>query len=118
MISGAHVIVYSKNAEADRAFFRDILQFASLDVGHGCVIGTSKGLEFSRTTIDPFCADTVAHKLCGYHFNRRDKRRADKNTCSCFALDSAGAGLQGLQSQRCREQTRRRSSSHRIFPRK
>ena len=25
MISGAHVIVYSKNAEADRAFFRDVL---------------------------------------------------------------------------------------------
>ena len=23
MISGAHVIVYSKNAEADRAFFRE-----------------------------------------------------------------------------------------------
>lgn len=27
MISGAHVIVYSKNAEADRAFFRDVLGF-------------------------------------------------------------------------------------------
>ena len=24
MISGAHVVVYSKNTEADRAFFRDI----------------------------------------------------------------------------------------------
>jgi len=29
MISGAHVIVYSKNAEADRAFFRDVLGFKS-----------------------------------------------------------------------------------------
>ncbi len=28
MISGAHVIVYSKDAEADRAFFRDDLGFA------------------------------------------------------------------------------------------
>jgi hypothetical protein len=38
MISGTHVIVYSKNAEADRAFFRDVLQFASVDAGHGWLI--------------------------------------------------------------------------------
>jgi len=38
MISGAHLIVYSKNAEADRAFFRDVLQFASVDAGHGWLI--------------------------------------------------------------------------------
>jgi len=38
MISGAHVIVYSKNAEADRAFFRDVLRFASVDAGHGWLI--------------------------------------------------------------------------------
>ena len=35
MISGAHVIVYSKDAEADRAFFRDVLGFKSVDAGHG-----------------------------------------------------------------------------------
>jgi catechol 2,3-dioxygenase-like lactoylglutathione lyase family enzyme len=35
MIFGAHIIVYSKDAEADRAFFRDILGFASVDAGHG-----------------------------------------------------------------------------------
>src|SRR6202789_1621248 len=38
MISGAHVIVYSKNAEADRAFFRDVLGFHSVDAGHGWLI--------------------------------------------------------------------------------
>jgi catechol 2,3-dioxygenase-like lactoylglutathione lyase family enzyme len=38
MISGAHVIVYSKNAEADRAFFRDVLGFESVDAGHGWLI--------------------------------------------------------------------------------
>jgi catechol 2,3-dioxygenase-like lactoylglutathione lyase family enzyme len=38
MISGAHVIVYSKNAEADRAFFRDVLGFQSVDAGHGWLI--------------------------------------------------------------------------------
>ena len=35
MISGAHVILYSKDAEADRLFFRDTLHFPSVDAGHG-----------------------------------------------------------------------------------
>ena len=38
MISGAHVIVYTKDAEADRAFFRDVLEFKSVDAGHGWLI--------------------------------------------------------------------------------
>jgi hypothetical protein len=38
VISGTRVIVYSKNAEADRAFFRDLLGFKSADAGHGCLI--------------------------------------------------------------------------------
>jgi catechol 2,3-dioxygenase-like lactoylglutathione lyase family enzyme len=38
MISGAHVVVYSKNAEADRAFFRDVLGFKSVDAGNGWLI--------------------------------------------------------------------------------
>jgi catechol 2,3-dioxygenase-like lactoylglutathione lyase family enzyme len=38
MINGAHVVVYSKNAEADRDFFRDVLGFASVDAGHGWLI--------------------------------------------------------------------------------
>ena len=38
MIFGAHVILYSKDATADRAFLRDILGFASVDAGHGWLI--------------------------------------------------------------------------------
>ena len=38
MITGAHVIVYSKDPEADRAFFRDVLKFPSVDAGHGWLI--------------------------------------------------------------------------------
>ena len=38
MISGAHVILYSKDAEADRAFFRDVLRFPSVDAGQGWLI--------------------------------------------------------------------------------
>jgi len=38
MISGAHVVVYSNKAEVDRAFFRDVLGFKSVDAGHGWLI--------------------------------------------------------------------------------
>ena len=38
MIFGAHVILYSKDAMADRAFLRDILGFPSVDAGHGWLI--------------------------------------------------------------------------------
>lgn len=38
MISGAHVIVYSRDAEADRAFLRDVLGFPSVDAGRGWLI--------------------------------------------------------------------------------
>jgi hypothetical protein len=38
MIHGAHVIIYSKDAEADRGFFRDVLNYPSVDAGHGWLI--------------------------------------------------------------------------------
>lgn len=38
MIIGAHLLFYSKDAEADRAFLRDVLNFRSVDVGGGWLI--------------------------------------------------------------------------------
>jgi len=38
MITGAHVIVYSQDPELDRAFFRDVLEFSSVNAGHGWLI--------------------------------------------------------------------------------
>jgi catechol 2,3-dioxygenase-like lactoylglutathione lyase family enzyme len=38
MINGAHVIVYSRDAEADRDFLRDVLGFRWVDAGHGWLI--------------------------------------------------------------------------------
>ena len=38
MIIGAHVIIYSKDADADRAFIRDVLGFDSVDAGGGWLI--------------------------------------------------------------------------------
>jgi catechol 2,3-dioxygenase-like lactoylglutathione lyase family enzyme len=38
MITGLHALVYSKDAEATRGFFRDVLGFKHVDAGHGWLI--------------------------------------------------------------------------------
>jgi predicted enzyme related to lactoylglutathione lyase len=38
VIIGAHALIYTKNAEAMRAFFRDTLGFPSVDAGRGWLI--------------------------------------------------------------------------------
>lgn len=38
MINGGHVIIYSQDAEADRAFLRDLLEFPHVDAGGGWLI--------------------------------------------------------------------------------
>ena len=50
MITGAHAIIYSTDAEADRAFFRDVLQFPHVDVGGGWLIF---GLPPSEVAVHP-----------------------------------------------------------------
>lgn len=37
-VIGGHTILYSTNAEADRAFLRDVIGFPSVDVGSGWLI--------------------------------------------------------------------------------
>lgn len=38
MISGAHTVIYSKAPDADRAFFRDIIELENVDVGGGWLV--------------------------------------------------------------------------------
>ena len=38
MINGAHVIIYSKDADKDRNFIRDVSKFPYVDAGHGWLI--------------------------------------------------------------------------------
>src|SRR4051812_18841180 len=54
MINGAHAIIYSTNPEADRAFFRDVLGLANVDVGGGWLIF---GLPPAELAVHPADAD-------------------------------------------------------------
>ena len=50
MITGAHSIIYSRDADADRAFLRDVLKLPSVDVGGGWLIF---GLPPSEVAVHP-----------------------------------------------------------------
>jgi catechol 2,3-dioxygenase-like lactoylglutathione lyase family enzyme len=59
MINGAHVVLYTKNPEADRAFFRDVLKFDSVDAGHGWLIFALPPAEAAFHGME---SDDVKHK--------------------------------------------------------
>jgi catechol 2,3-dioxygenase-like lactoylglutathione lyase family enzyme len=60
MITGAHTIIYSKDGDADRAFFRDVLKFPHVDVGHGWLIF---GLPPSELAVHPAEGPGGTHEL-------------------------------------------------------
>jgi catechol 2,3-dioxygenase-like lactoylglutathione lyase family enzyme len=58
VITGAHVILYSKDADADREFLRDVLGFPHVDAGHGWLIFA---LPPAEVALHP--AEAPAHEL-------------------------------------------------------
>ena len=59
MITGAHAIIFSKDADADRAFFRDVLKLTHVDAGDGWLIF---GLPPSEVAVHP-ADENGAHEL-------------------------------------------------------
>ncbi len=59
MITGAHTILFTKDADRDRAFFRDVLGFPFVDAGHGWLIF---GLPPSEVACHPADGET-SHEL-------------------------------------------------------
>jgi hypothetical protein len=59
MIVGAHSIIYSKNAEADRVFLRDVLKLTHVDAGDGWLIF---GLPPAELAVHPSARNDV-HEL-------------------------------------------------------
>jgi len=66
MIIGAHFLLHSRDPEADRGFFRDVLGFPAVDVGHGWLIF---GMPPAEAAIHPFDADAAprhaGHEMLG-----------------------------------------------------
>jgi hypothetical protein len=73
MFNGAHFLLYSTNADADRAFFRDVLGFGNVDVGEGWLIFALPpaelavhpgGGEFVQAHADHSMAGVVLYLMC------------------------------------------------------
>jgi len=60
MTSGIHLIIYSKNAEADKVFFRDVLKLPHVDVRDGWLIF---GLPPAELAVHPSDEDDDKHEI-------------------------------------------------------
>jgi hypothetical protein len=66
MIIGAHFLLYSKDPEADRAFFRDVLGFRSTDAGQGWLIFALPPAELGIHPMDKeFSQQHASHPMLG-----------------------------------------------------
>ena len=59
MVNGAHVVIFSSDSDADRAFFREVLDLPSVDAGHGWLIF---GLPPAEIAVHP-ADDNDVHEL-------------------------------------------------------
>ena len=65
MIAGAHTILYAHDAEAARAFFRDVLELDSVDAGQGWLIFELPPGELAcHPTSDPVGNVTELYLMC------------------------------------------------------
>ena len=62
-IIGAHVLLYTPDAEALRAVFRDVFQFRHVDAGEGWLIFTLPPAELGIHPAEGEGASAVQHKL-------------------------------------------------------
>ena len=90
MINGTHMVIFSKNAEADKKFLKDVLELPNVDVGDNWLIF---GLPPSEVAVHPteseekheiylMCDDILEFK----------KELAEENI-SCSDIDDQGWGL-------------------------
>ncbi len=90
MINGVHALIYAKDADQARAFFRDVLRFPAADVGHGWLIFAMPPAELG---IHP-AGSEECHEL---YFMCDDVRKtmADLKAkgVECSPVTSAGWGL-------------------------
>jgi catechol 2,3-dioxygenase-like lactoylglutathione lyase family enzyme len=94
MITGAHFLLYSKDPDADRAFFRDILGFRFVDVGHGWLIFALPPSEiavhpsnesFVQVHADRHLLGAVLYLMCDDLREFIERLKTKKITCSPVA---------------------------------
>jgi hypothetical protein len=90
MITGAHAIIYSTNAEADRAFLRDVLAFSNVDVGHGWLIFA---LPPAEVAVHPGGRNDLHELYLMCDDIEAFMKRMTEHSITCSAIQSMGWGL-------------------------
>ena len=86
MIIGSHFLLYSTDADADRAFIRDVLSFAHVDAGGGWLIFALPPAEVAVHPDAKFRAEL--YLMC-------DDVRAEVR-----ALEAKGVSCEGIEQER------------------
>src|ERR1043165_2630595 len=93
MINGAHIVVYSRDAEADRAFIKNVLKFGYVDVHKGWLIFK---LPPSEMAVHPSDENDM-HEFY---------LMSDDLDAEMAALKKAGVACEGISPQAWGRQTR------------
>lgn len=90
MISGIHTIVYSKDAEADRKFFKDILKLPNVDVGDGWLIF---GLPPAEVAVHPNSKNNLHELYLMCDDIKAFVKKMATHKVKCSSVDDQGWGL-------------------------
>ncbi len=89
MTTGIHFVLYSKDAEADKKFFRDILKLINVDVGHGWLIF---GLPPSELAVHPSATNEQHEIYLMCDDIKKFVRQMTKQKIVCSEIQNQGWG--------------------------
>ena len=90
MILGAHIIVYSKHSDVDRAFFQDVLGLGHVDVGGGWLIF---GLPPAELAVHPGESNDVHELYLMCDDVEAFVARMAEHGIACTAIQNQGWGM-------------------------
>lgn len=90
MITGSHSIIYSKNPEKDREFFKNVLKLTNVDVGQGWLIF---GLPPSELAIHPGSKNNLHEFYLMVDDIEEFTKEMKKQKISCTPVKDHGWGL-------------------------
>lgn len=99
MFHGAHVVLYTADPAADRAFFRDVLEFPFVDAGHDWLIFKLPPAEVALHPLDSAAAGGPGHAMLGAELYlmcddlEATIERLKSKRVTCTAIDKAPWGV-------------------------
>jgi hypothetical protein len=90
MLIGAHSIIYSKNPEGDRTFFRDVLNLPNVNVGKGWLIF---GLPPAEVAIHPSDKNDIHEFYLMCNNVEQFVSEMKKHGITCSSIQNQGYGL-------------------------